>query len=49
VKFFTVLKEYCSILKYCSIIYRMVFSKLAKISVFLKLKYCKYYSCFKAF
>jgi hypothetical protein len=32
--FSTVLKEYCSILKYCSIIYRMVFGKLAKISVF---------------
>jgi hypothetical protein len=32
--FFTVLEEYCIILKYCSIIYRMVFGKLAKISVF---------------
>jgi hypothetical protein len=32
--FSTVLKEYCSILKYCSIIYRMMFGKLAKISVF---------------
>jgi hypothetical protein len=34
VKFFHSFKEYCSILKYCSIIYRMVFGKLAKISVF---------------
>ena len=32
--FSAVLEEYCSILKYCSIIYRMVFGKLAKISVF---------------
>jgi hypothetical protein len=32
--FFTVLEEYCSILKYCSIIYRMVFGKPAKNSVF---------------
>jgi hypothetical protein len=32
--FSAVLEEYCSILKYCSIIYIMVFGKLGKISVF---------------
>jgi hypothetical protein len=32
--FSAVLEECCSILKYCIIIYRMVFGKLAKISVF---------------
>jgi hypothetical protein len=32
--FSAVLEEYCSILKYCSIIYIMVFGKLRKISVF---------------
>jgi hypothetical protein len=32
--FSAVLEKYCSIFKYCSIIYRMVFGKLAKISVF---------------
>jgi hypothetical protein len=32
--FSAVLEEYCSILKYCSIIYIMVFGKLCKISVF---------------
>jgi hypothetical protein len=32
--FSAVLDEYCSILKYCSIIYIMVFGKLGKISVF---------------
>jgi hypothetical protein len=32
--FSAVLEEYCSILKYCSIIYIMVFGKLGKISAF---------------
>jgi hypothetical protein len=32
--FSAVLEEYCSILKYCSIIYIMVFGKLGKNSVF---------------
>jgi hypothetical protein len=34
VKFFHNFGKYCSILKYYSIIYVMVFGKLAKISVF---------------
>jgi hypothetical protein len=32
--FSAVLEEYCIILKYCSIIYIMVFGKLGKVSVF---------------
>lgn len=34
--------------QYYSIIYRMMFDKIVKIFV-LKLKYCKYFSCFKVF
>jgi hypothetical protein len=35
--FSAVLEEYCSILKYCSIIYIMVFDKLGKISEVLQI------------
>jgi hypothetical protein len=34
VKFFTLLEEYCSILKYYIIIHIMMFDKISKISVF---------------
>lgn len=34
--------------QYCSIIYKMMFDRIAKIFI-LKLKYYKYCSCFKVF